>query len=269
MTTCSWCHQEFAPSRAQLQSAARGEAVYCSAACVTANMRSRSKQVPLAEVRWHCENCGCEFTLGKVQNWKQRKGETKFFCSKSCSMSYRVNKPEFLAAIRKKRAEETDRLREHMAGMRVKAATPEARAKMAQTLRERGHQPRVQGGNGRGMTRPQAMLLDALQQAQLAHVWEPELSIKTGAQKGSGYARSYKADIGCLELKLVIECDGASHAGKRRLIDAKKDACLSGLGWHVLRFSNHRILEDVDACVSEIAEVAARRAVLSVSGQER
>jgi hypothetical protein len=62
-----------------------------------------------------------------------------------------------------------------------------------------------------------------------------------------GYPTNYKVDLGNIETKLAIECDGHKHKSpKERLIDAKKGEKLASLGWTVLRFWNQQILEWID-----------------------
>lgn len=112
---------------------------------------------------------------------------------------------------------------------------PEVRAKVSRRLREIGHAPSVRGGNGRGMTRPQAILLSALGPG-----WEPEFAIPLGGRI-SGYPTSYKVDLADPAKRIAIEVDGNCHYSRKDQ-DAKKDAKLTSLGWTVLRFWNREIL---------------------------
>lgn len=57
----------------------------------------------------------------------------------------------------------------------------------------------------------------------------------------------YIVDFFCNKLRLAIECDGYSH----ELIevfekDVKKTKRLNEIGVHVLRFSDHQIMNDID-----------------------
>lgn len=55
-----------------------------------------------------------------------------------------------------------------------------------------------------------------------------------GCGKGSGKGRHYVLDFAHPEAKVDIEIDGSSHK-ERQAHDAKRDACLRGLGWKVIR----------------------------------
>ena len=117
-------------------------------------------------------------------------------------------------------------------------ADPETRERMATTLRSLGHQPVVRGGNGAPLPLAERVLQEMLR----PYGFQPQCVVRTGAPKGTGLPGSYKVDAGHPVLKIALEADGPSHAGKRRVLDAKRDACLRGLGWTVLRFSNEEIV---------------------------
>lgn len=107
------------------------------------------------------------------------------------------------------------------------------RDRVSATLRRLKHGPRVQGGNGRGLTQPQQMLASAL-----GPEWVAEFIVCPGLGRGNGYPTNYKIDLAHPTLMVAIEIDGPSHNGKRREIDAKKDALLTSFGWRVCRISN-------------------------------
>ena len=70
----------------------------------------------------------------------------------------------------------------------------------------------------------------------------------------------YVLDFACLDSMLAIELDGFQHGlddGARR--DAARDCFLAQLGFHVLRFWNHEVREDIDAVVETIFHYAAAR----------
>jgi hypothetical protein len=113
---------------------------------------------------------------------------------------------------------------------------PKVRAKVSRRLKEMHHAPSVRGGNGKGMTGPQALLLGALGPG-----WEPELCISLG-RRTPGYPTHYKLDLANADLRVGIEADGNSHYS-RRAQDVKKDEKLRSLGWVVLRFWNRDILD--------------------------
>jgi hypothetical protein len=126
----------------------------------------------------------------------------------------------------------------------------EARAKMAETLARIGHKPRVQGGNGRPAPVAQQLLADALK-------WKMEHVVVTGdLGKSMRCPPGYKIDIACPTLKVAIEVDGFSHCSRQRQEqDAKKDRFLTLTGWTVLRFSNEKVLTNLEGCLSEVSRI--------------
>ena len=125
---------------------------------------------------------------------------------------------------------------------------PEVVAKQKETLKAIGHKPKIQGGNGRGLTKPQALLLEKLN----AHKPLAEYVITTNA-RNLGYPTAYKIDIAIPNHHVAIEIDGQSHhATERKLQDKKKEDFLVGKGWKVLRFTNKEVMENMNSCVKKI-----------------
>jgi hypothetical protein len=123
---------------------------------------------------------------------------------------------------------------------------PETRAKVSATLKAMGWCPPVRGGNGRGVTEPQAALSELLE-------WPTEVVVRTKMPRGSGYPPNYKLDIGEPDLMVGIEIDGFSHCSKERQAqDAKKEDLLSSLGWTVLRFTNEEVMGDLGGCARTV-----------------
>lgn len=65
---------------------------------------------------------------------------------------------------------------------------------------------------------------------------------------------NYIADFLCMEKKLIVEVDGIQHAESE--YDRKRDADLMALGYRVLRFWNHEVLEELSAVCDTIIAVA-------------
>ncbi|MEN8196734.1 MAG: DUF559 domain-containing protein [Pseudomonadota bacterium] len=61
----------------------------------------------------------------------------------------------------------------------------------------------------------------------------------------------YVVDFVCLEKRLIIELDGGQHA-IREDADARRAAWLRGEGFHIVRFWNNEVLEDMDRIVESI-----------------
>jgi len=55
---------------------------------------------------------------------------------------------------------------------------------------------------------------------------------------------------------LVVECDGAywHNLPRAQERDARKDIALTKLGWHVLRFTDAEIKQDMDICIDTITK---------------
>jgi very-short-patch-repair endonuclease len=56
---------------------------------------------------------------------------------------------------------------------------------------------------------------------------------------------TYIVDFVCLEKKVVVELDGGQHA-EQISEDAQRTAWLESQGFHVLRFWNHQVLEEME-----------------------
>jgi len=210
-----------------------------------------------------CEWCGEPFA--KKSATAHRKAR---FCNRSCSAKWRMRQPEHLAKVHNptvaakrgaKRAEwfrsrspEAQAQLERIRNLRP-MLNPESRAKVSRRLKEIGHKPSVRGGNGQGPTVPQSMLL-----AMLDDSWQAELAVSLGPRE-PGYPTHYKLDLGNAAMKVGIELDGHSHHS-RKALDRKKDNKLASLGWTVLRFWNHQILDWIAAgaptgdCISTTLE---------------
>jgi hypothetical protein len=121
-------------------------------------------------------------------------------------------------------------------------SNPEVREKVSRILKRMKHGPSVRGGNGKGLTVPQKIMLDALGDG-----WVTEFPLSWENHK-AGYPSHYKLDLANVERKVNIEVDGFSHQEMiRKGQDKKRDALLRSLGWTVLRFWNADILSWSDS----------------------
>ncbi|MBO6794929.1 MAG: endonuclease domain-containing protein [Balneolaceae bacterium] len=67
---------------------------------------------------------------------------------------------------------------------------------------------------------------------------------------------SYVADFYCHEKRLIIEVDGGYHnkiEQKRR--DESRTSELEKLGLQVVRFSNAKVIENIEGCLSELRDI--------------
>ncbi len=69
----------------------------------------------------------------------------------------------------------------------------------------------------------------------------------------------YIIDFVCFEPKLIIEIDGGQHA-EQVAYDHRRDQCLRGEGFAVLRFWNNQLLTETNAVLESI-----RKMVLTLS----
>lgn len=82
-----------------------------------------------------------------------------------------------------------------------------------------------------------------------AHLRDRELSgFKFRRQHEIG---PYVADFCCLQKKLVIEVDGGQHAGQV-LKDRIRTDSLNQMGYQVLRFWDHEVLQELDSVLESI-----------------
>jgi hypothetical protein len=173
----------------------------------------------------------------------------RVYCSLTCSKAYRAKvSSETMARTNRKYASARMTLRNPM-------KNDAARAKMTATLRERKYAPSQPGGNGRPATEAESVL--SLLFSDLGFV--PQLAIRTGMKRGSGYPPAYKPDCAHPVLMIALEADGASHGTLARQVqDAKKDALLKALGWSVSRFTNRQILEDPASVVETVMSIISK-----------
>lgn len=205
-----------------------------------------------------CAFCHSEFQI------IYKSAADKRFCNTSCSAKWRMSQPEILAKIHTKEvAEKRGRSKSlwwktdaaNVERQRIAAlnpmTNPESRRKCSETLKRIGHKPKLRGGNGKGVTVPQSILME-----RLTGNWAVEFAISLGPKK-DGYPTCYKVDLVDLERKIAIEVDGSSHYSRKDQ-DAKKDEMLNSLGWTVVRVWNKEIEDWANNNFSESHQVAER-----------
>jgi very-short-patch-repair endonuclease len=71
---------------------------------------------------------------------------------------------------------------------------------------------------------------------------------------------SYIVDFICLEMKLIIECDGGQHnEPEEQEYDQRRTTFLNNGGYQVMRFWNHEVLEDWEVVEEAIYRELQRR----------
>lgn len=122
---------------------------------------------------------------------------------------------------------------------------PAIREKISQTMKARGHSPRLRGGNGM-LTGPQKKLLK-----QLGAGWVAEHPVPVPGYQSHALPKNLKIDIAHPERMIAIELDGPSHQSpQRRRQDSQKTIYLAQNGWSVFRITNQRAEELSSTCTS-------------------
>ena len=67
----------------------------------------------------------------------------------------------------------------------------------------------------------------------------------------------FVADLACHRARIVVELDGSQHVDSAP--DARRTAMLETDGWHVLRFWNAEVRENIAGVVTVIADAVAQR----------
>ena len=91
-----------------------------------------------------------------------------------------------------------------------------------------------------------------------SHLWK----LLRRQQLGERFRRQcpidrYVVDFVCLRRKLIVEVDGGQHAGSSQ--DRVRDACLTKLGYRVLRFWNNDVLENSEGVYGMIHAALSER----------
>ena len=226
---CVVCGTEYQP-----RSWTPAMAPICSLRCKLVRREARRMTVDAP-----CSRCGTMTTLtGEARRTYERRGRA--YCGAACRREAHVE-------LSSRTMAETNR---RHASSRMKARNPmhreEARETMAATLREIGHRPPIQGGNGREIPAPQVALARA-------SGWEMQVIVPTKQPRGSGYPSHYKINIADRSRMVAVEVDGGSHKSLAiRELDEKKDALLESLGWIVVRVLNEDVDRDLPGCIERV-----------------
>ena len=91
-----------------------------------------------------------------------------------------------------------------------------------------------------------------------SHLWK----LLRRQQLGERFRRQcpidrYVVDFVCLRRKLIVEVDGGHHAESSQ--DRVRDACLTKLGYRVLRFWNNDVLENSEGVYGMIHAALSER----------
>ena len=83
--------------------------------------------------------------------------------------------------------------------------------------------------------------------------------LRAGRLKGYKFRRQvviepYIVDFVCFEAKLIIEADGGQHCGQADY-DKQRTSKLEIMGYKLIRFWNHEILNDIESVLAVIADM--------------
>jgi very-short-patch-repair endonuclease len=87
--------------------------------------------------------------------------------------------------------------------------------------------------------------------------------LKANRMDGVGFRRqtpigSYVVDFVCFSSKLIIELDGESHDfEERQKSDQRRDAFFATEGFQVLRFTNERVMSNLEGVVEAIRQATS------------
>ena len=66
---------------------------------------------------------------------------------------------------------------------------------------------------------------------------------------------NYVVDFYCPEVKLIVELDGSVHVHpQKKNKDEKRDKIMKDLGYHIIRFYNNEIDENLDGVLKIISD---------------
>ena len=158
-------------------------------------------------IEMECQRCGAKFLarLAKVNAGRK-------FCSRSCAQKARFEQDPQAREISRQnmqtlreREDVQQKLRDHLFGPTNPFRDPEVRVKAIRTHAAAGW-PTLNGGNGRGPSKPQALLHSALGRG-----WLLEVAVPTQGCQRNDVPPSYKVDIAHSTSMVAIEVDGGSH----------------------------------------------------------
>lgn len=181
-----------------------------------------------------CIVCGKPAEVSSKYQKERFRKTGRAYCSPTCVDTY----------VRRESSARMSRTNRKYASIRMRRNNPmhrgDARQRMRETLLLMGHQPKMQGGNGRPPTEAEMVLGRMFSDEGFML----QCIVPTGMGRARGWPTHYKIDCGNPHLRIAIEADGRSHdCPSRREQDSRKDQLLTGLGWIVFRFSNREILE--------------------------
>ncbi len=199
----------------------------------------------------YCKECNKKILWGELPKWRkdQISSNGHTYCSKECSSEYQ-RKVSSITMAKTNRKYASERMKKNNPMKKE-----EVRKKVSETHKRNNHKPKIQGGNGRGLTIPQKLLSDVLD-------LPCEISVKTKKSRNSGYPSCYKIDIADEKNKIGIEVDGNSHKtliGQKR--DQKKTVFLQSKGWTILRFRNEMVLKNPEYCINKYKEALNEKTI--------
>lgn len=219
---CKWCETPLTEAQVYQFLSGKSKGTACSSKCSMKLIYYKNKEDERIKKSKKCKVCNKVFLRENIENYS--------VCSAKCT-----------GVLASKRMKENN-------PMKSKAT----RDKVSKKLKEIGHKPYLQGGNGRGATKAQLMLYNEITKYDDSFVMEHIESTK-GYIKKYKTPNHYKVDIASKKLMIAIEVDGVSHKSlKVKECDQRKTKVLILKGWKVLRFTNSQIKKELENCVQKV-----------------
>jgi hypothetical protein len=196
----------------------------------------------------------------------QPKDARNIFCSKSCAMKWKMNRPWFvkqildskdLPAIAKRISEahlKNLENRQRLANVVRNLSKEEKRLRLKKSwIKRRNNGEKAFKNSRRGVPTPTEMILLGLFPDAL---YEPVI---LSCHHGDGFQHYCLPDLGWLDLKLAVEIDGETHTRATQMArDKRKEQVLKEQGWTLLRFSNEQVTHDTTKVKEVILSTISR-----------
>jgi hypothetical protein len=219
---CKWCEKPLTKSQIYEFLSGHTKGTACSRKCSLKLLHYKNKEDEILKKSKKCKVCKKVFIKENIKNYS--------FCSRKCA-----------GVLASKRMIENNPMNDE-----------KTRIKVSKKLKEIGHKPYKQGGNGRGATKEQLLLYNEITKYDDSFVMEHIESTK-GWIKKYKTPNHYKIDIASKKLMIAIEVDGNSHNSiKVKECDKRKDKVLNLKGWKVLRFTNFQIQKELKNCAQMV-----------------
>lgn len=192
----------------------------------------------------NCFVCAKHFDHIKIKKTKSDRYKLtgRWYCSSECAKQFAAETSRITLSNTNKK----------YASNRMKINNPAFKEDVKKKIRKTKiingtlhNKPIIQGGNGREQPKTVQMLNKILN-------WEVCYIIGTGTRVY--YPTHYKLELAEPKKKIYIEIDGASSYSRKEQAE-KKEYFMKKKGWKLIRFKNHEVLRNLDACIQIVRNV--------------